>query len=105
MVTGDEDSDHTPANTSDPPVVDIPLAPDPTPTRRSPAAPPSLSFLNDPEEGEDKPAILKLLDTAHLPSSSFLMSSMKVGHITTAGSILCYVLFSAKEIGNWWYRN
>lgn len=96
MVTGDEDSDHILAS-SDRPAVDVPLPPDPAPTGKSPAAPPSLSFLNDPEEG-DKPAILKLLDTAQLPSSSFLMSSMKVG--SYHNSWFSFMLFFISSRGN-----
>ena len=40
--------------------------------------PPPLSFLTDTREGEEKPAILKLLDPSQLPTSSFVMSSIKV---------------------------
>ena len=43
-----------------------------------PLAPPPLSFLSDTREGEEKPAILKLLDSTQLSSSSFVMSSIKV---------------------------
>ena len=63
------------AKTSD----SLPMVPplfDPAP--KSSTTPPPLSFLNEMKEGEEKPAILKLLDTTHLQSSSFVMSSIKV---------------------------
>ena len=48
------------------------------PASTSPETPLPLSFLNETKEGENKPAILKLLDTAQLSSASFVLSSIKV---------------------------
>lgn len=82
MVTGDGDGElhlEILAKTSDPlPEIDLPLSTDHTPTSTPPAGPPPLSFLKETREGEEKPAILKLLDTAQLQSSSFLVAPMKV---------------------------
>ena len=47
-------------------------------TSNFPVTPPPLSFLNETREAEEKPSILKLLDSSHLPTSSFVMSSITV---------------------------
>ena len=72
----------------------------------SPSPQPPLAFLNETKTGEEKPAILKLLDTNHISSSSILMSSLKVGlgwgH--TGMGMRPGMQFSlAQEVGRQWY--